>query len=207
MIHILFLFVFLSSTSHAAIRDFCVADLNATQTVSGYPCKSPETVTVNDFAFSSLKAGNTTNTFKNSLSPAFVGQIPGLNGLGLSVARVDLDVEGVIPFHTHADASELIVVLEGVITAGFISSDNKVFVKTLTRGDVMVVPQGLLHFQINASKGKSTVYLIFSDPNPVAQLVDVALFGNNLNSNFVAKTTLLDLDQIKKLKTAFGGSG
>ncbi|KAK7349295.1 hypothetical protein VNO77_06554 [Canavalia gladiata] len=206
MIRIVLLFAFLLSTCHAAIRDFCVADLNATITPSGYPCKSPETVTVNDFVFSSLQAGNPSGMFKFAFSPALVAQLPGLNGLGLSVARLDLDAGGATPMHSHADASEVILVVEGQITAGFISSDNSVFVETLSQGDLMVFPRGLLHFQINAFKGTSAAYLIFSDPNPAAQIVDATLFGNNLDSSFVAKTTLLDRGQIKKLKAAFGGT-
>ncbi|KAJ1401059.1 RmlC-like cupin domain superfamily [Sesbania bispinosa] len=206
MIHILFLFSFLLSTSsHASVVDFCVADLKSAQNPSGYPCKSP--VTVDDFVFSNFRAGNTSNFFKASLTPAFVDQFPGVNGLGFSAARMDIEAGGIVPMHSHPGASELLIMVQGRITAGFISSDNSVFVKTLAKGDVMVFPQGLMHFQLNAGKGRATAFLTFSSPNPGAQLLDLALFGNNLDSAVVGKTTFLDIAQVKKLKAVFGGRG
>ncbi|KAK7294441.1 hypothetical protein RJT34_17330 [Clitoria ternatea] len=208
MIHkFLFLFAFfLLSTSQA--QDFCVADLKSAQTPSGYPCKSPKTLTVDDFVFSNLRAGNTSaNPFKISLTPAFVDEFPAVNGLRLSAARLDMDVGGVVPMHSHSNTNELLIVLSGHITAGFISSDNTVFVTTLSKGKVMVFPQGLLHFQINAGGGKASAFLSFNSENPGAQILDLALFSNNLDSSFVGKTTLLDIAQIKKLKRIFGGRG
>ncbi|MED6185357.1 hypothetical protein PIB30_056290 [Stylosanthes scabra] len=202
---ILFFFALFSSTSIVTVQSFCVADLKAAQTPSGYLCKAPESVKVDDFVFSGLDPQNTTNGI--SISPAFVDQIPGLNGLGFAAARLDMDVGGVVPMHTHPHASEMLIIVHGTVTAGFISADNSVYIKRLRKGDVMVLPQGLLHFQMNSGKGKATVYLTFSSTNPSVQLVDVALFGNNLSSDLVTKTTLLDLYQVKKLKGVFGGSG
>ncbi|XP_061339061.1 auxin-binding protein ABP19a-like [Gastrolobium bilobum] len=208
MIRIIFLLAFLLPTSlNASILDFCVADLKGAENPSGYPCKSPASLTVDDFVFSNLIAGNTSNFFKGALTPAFVDEFPGVNGLGFSVARLDIEEGGVIPMHSHSGASELIIIEQGHVTAGFISSDNSVFVKTLTKGDIMIFPQGLLHFQINAGRGRATAILTFSSPNPGSQILDLALFGNNLDSALVAKTTFLDPAQVKKLKGFFGGSG
>ncbi|XP_050873837.1 auxin-binding protein ABP19b [Lathyrus oleraceus] len=206
MIFVLFLLTLLShSTSNASVLDFCVADLSSPQTPSGYPCKS--SVTIKDFVFSNFNEGNTSNFFKFSVTPAFVNQFPAVNGLGISAARLDLDIGGVLPMHSHRGASELMIMVQGRITAGFISSDNKVFVKTLSKGEVLVIPQGLLHFQFNAGRNKATAFLTLSSSNPGSQVVDLALFGNNLNSAFVEKSTLLDHAQVKKLKAIFGGSG
>lgn len=207
MLSILFLLALVFSTSHVAVQGFCVADLKGAQSLAGYLCKSPASVIVDDFVFSGLRAGNTSNFFKVSLTPAFVEQLPGVNGLGFSAARLDIDAGGGVPMHSHPDASEMLIMVQGRITAGFISPDNSVFVKTLTKGDVMVLPQGLLHFQLNAGKGKATAFLTFSNTNPSAQLLDVALFGNNLDSAIVGKTTFLDAAQVKKLKGVFGGRG
>ncbi|XP_058754473.1 auxin-binding protein ABP19b-like [Vicia villosa] len=206
MIFILFLLTLLShSTSNASVLDFCVADLSSPQTPSGYPCKS--SVTIKDFVFSNFNEGNSTNFFKFSVTPAFVNQFPAVNGLGISAARLDLDIGGVLPMHSHRGATELMIVVQGRITAGFISSDNKVFVATLSKGEVLVFPQGLLHFQFNAGKSKASAFLTFSSSNPGSQVVDLALFGNKLSSAFVEKTTLLDHAQVRKLKAIFGGSG
>ncbi|KAL5062659.1 hypothetical protein RYX36_024396 [Vicia faba] len=206
MIFILFLLTLLShSTSNASVLDFCVADLSSPQTPSGYPCKS--SVTIKDFVFSNFNEGNSSNFFKFSVTPAFVDQFPAVNGLGISTARLDLDIGGTVPMHSHRGASELIIVVQGRITAGFISSDNEVFVTTLSKGEILVFPQGLLHFEFNAGKSKASAFLIFSSSNPGSQVVDLALFGNKLSSALVEKTTLLDHAQVRKLKAIFGGSG
>ncbi|KAI5336740.1 hypothetical protein L3X38_016008 [Prunus dulcis] len=208
--YILFLFflIFFSSSSHASVQDFCVADLKGPDGPAGYPCKSPANVTVSDFVFSGLaKGGNTTNIIQAAVTPAFVAQFPGVNGLGLSMARLDLAPGGVIPFHTHPGASEILVVTRGHITAGFVSSASTVYLETLKKGDVMVFPQGLLHFQVNAAKIHSSAFVSFSSASPGLQILDFALFANNLPSALVGQTTFLDLAQIKKLKGVLGGTG
>ncbi|GAU32110.1 hypothetical protein TSUD_358170 [Trifolium subterraneum] len=207
IIFILFLLTLLShSITNASVVDFCVADLSSAETPSGFPCKS--SVTINDFIFSNFNSGNTSNNpLRSAFTSASVHQFPAVNGLGISASRLDLDVGGIVPIHSHRGASEIVMMVQGRITVGFISSDNSVFVKTLSKGEIMVIPQGLLHFQFNAGRNKATSFLAFSSSNPGAQLVDLALFGNNLSSAIVEKTTLLDPAQVKKLKAIFGGSG
>ena len=154
-----------------------------------------------------FSTGNTNNLIKAAVTPAFTAQFPGLNGLGLSLARLDLAVGGVVPMHTHPGANEVIFVVQGTITAGFISSANTVYLKTLNKGDTMIFPQGLLHFQVNSGKTTSFVLVSFSSPSPGLQILDYALFGNNLPSELVEKTTFLDAAQVKKLKGVLGGTG
>ncbi|KAK8535371.1 hypothetical protein V6N13_081510 [Hibiscus sabdariffa] len=192
--------------SSSDASDFCVADLTAPQGPIGYACKTSELVTVNDFVFSGLREGNTSNLMKAAVTSAFSAQFPGVNGLGISVARLDLAVGGVVPMHTHPRSSEIIVVVRGRITAGFVSSANKVYYKALRSGDVMVFPQGLLHFQINARKTPASAYLSFGSPSPGLQVLDFALFANDLPSDIVKTTTFLDDVQVKKLKSLLGGT-
>ncbi|XP_061342926.1 auxin-binding protein ABP19b-like [Gastrolobium bilobum] len=207
MVPILFIFSLLLSISHASVNDFCVADLKSPNSNSGYPCKSPKEVTVDDFVFSGLVAKDATNTtFGSVLTTAFVNDLPGINGLGISGGRIDLAEGGSIPMHTHAGGSELLIMVEGEITAGFMTS-NALYSKTLKPGDVIVFPQGQMHFGVNSGKGKAIAFVAFSSENPGAQLVDLVLFGNPLSSDIVAKTTLLDVAQVMKLKQRFGGRG
>jgi len=108
--------------------------------------------------------------------------------------------------HTHPDATELGVVIQGEFTAGFLTPTS-FYSKVLKPGDVFVVPKGMLHFAINSGKGKAIGFVGFSSENPTIHTLDFLLFANKLPSDLVAKTTLLDLDQVKKLKARFGGSG
>jgi quercetin dioxygenase-like cupin family protein len=195
-----------ASYASSFTSDFCVADLKLPNTPSGYPCKSETKVTVNDFVFSSLVPANTTAPFNFGLTTAFVNDLPGLNGLDISVLRVDLDINGIIPMNIHPDATELIILVKGQLLFGFITP-TKLFVKTLNPGDVFVVPKGLVHFGVNTGVGKASGYAAYSTSNPSIQLVGDLLFANNLPTPTVSKTTLLDPEQVKKLKVVFGGSG
>ncbi|KAL2945118.1 Auxin-binding protein ABP20 [Bienertia sinuspersici] len=187
--------------------DFCVGDMSLPNGPAGYSCKNPSKVTVDDFVFHGLAmAGNTSNLIKAAVTPGFAAQFPGTNGLGISIARLDIAVGGVIPFHTHPGGSEILVVISGQICAGFVSSANDVYFKTLNKGDVMVFPQGLLHFQINAGKKPALAFVSFSSPSPGLQITDYALFGNSLPTELVATTTFLEPPVIKKLKGVLGGS-
>ncbi|KAL3618207.1 Auxin-binding protein ABP19a [Castilleja foliolosa] len=206
-IFLLPLITLLISTSNAAVQDFCVADLTGPQGPAGYNCKSPSNVTANDFVFTGFRmSGNTTNIINAAVSPAFDAQFPAVNGLGVSIARLDLAPAGVIPMHTHPGGSEILIVVQGTIVTGFISNANKVFVKKLVKGDVMVFPQGLLHFQINGGGRKAVAIVSFSSQNPGLQILDFALFANDLATELVAKTTFLDPALIKKLKGVLGGT-
>lgn len=208
MLKLILCFSILISTCNAAVQDFCVADYMGPQGPSGYSCKSPANVTVADFVFTGFRAGgNTTNIINAAVSPAFAAQFPGLNGLGLSIARLDLAPSGVVPFHTHPGATEILLVVQGSIVTGFVDSANKVYLKKLLKGDVMVYPQGLLHFQINGGGRTAVAFASFSSPNPGLQITDFALFANNLPSMLVEKATFLDDAQVKKLKSVLGGTG
>nr|GEU75422.1 auxin-binding protein ABP19a-like [Tanacetum cinerariifolium] len=119
-------------------------------------------------------------------------------------SRLDLAPNGVIPMRTHPGGSELLLVTQSVIKAGFISSANKVYIKTLKKGDILIFPQGLLHFQLNAGGVPAVAFASFSSASPGLQITDFALFANDLQSSLVEKTTFLDNATVKKLKAVLG---
>ncbi|KAJ0981149.1 hypothetical protein J5N97_009404 [Dioscorea zingiberensis] len=88
MFPIILSILILSTTSNAAVQDFCVADLKAAAGPTGYSCKNPATVTIDDFIFSGFrKPGNTSNTIKTAVTPAS-RPVPRCQRLGISVARL-----------------------------------------------------------------------------------------------------------------------
>ncbi|XP_050388174.1 auxin-binding protein ABP19b-like [Argentina anserina] len=190
------------------VQDFCVADYTAPQGPAGYPCKDPARATVDDFVRSGFGVpSNTSNVYKFGFTPAFAFNLPGLNGLGVSLGRADVEVGGVVSIHSHPGATELVVVAEGSsIIGGFIASNNKVYQKILNKGDTMVLPQGLYHFFVNQGTTPGIIYAAFSTEGPTVQLMDPSLFKNDLASDIMEKTTLLDAPQIQKLKKLFGGT-
>ncbi|KAG1334283.1 germin-like protein 8-14 [Cocos nucifera] len=196
----------LFSSSHAA--DFCVADLAGPETPSGYQCKNESAVTADDFVITGLGVpGNFSSMFKAAPKTAFVRQFPGINGLGISAAFVYYAPGGFIPLHTHPAGTELIVVTQGTLLAGFISSANNAYYKTLNTGDAMVFPQGLLHFQVNVGETTAIAVVGFSNPSPGIQTTSSSLFAGNLPSALVEKVTFLDDAEVKKLKKMMGGTG
>ncbi|CAH8331635.1 unnamed protein product [Eruca vesicaria subsp. sativa] len=196
MLRIIFLLSLIFALSNASVQDFCVANLKRAETPAGYPCIRPIHVKAKDFVFSGLGTpGNTTNIISAAVTSGFTAQFPGLNGLGLSTARVDLPPKGVIPMHTHPGASEVLYVLDGYITAGFVSSANSVYVQTLKPG------------QINAGKSAAAAFVTFSSASPGLQILDFTLFANNLPTELVSATTFLDPTLVKKLKGVLGGTG
>ncbi|KMT02912.1 hypothetical protein BVRB_8g194880 [Beta vulgaris subsp. vulgaris] len=200
-------FSLLISLSFAnTVSNYCVGDLSLPSGPAGYACKDPAKVTVDDFVYSGLRVGaNTTNLFKFGGNNAFTAQFPGLNGMGLSIVRVDMEVGGYFPIHTHR-VPELFTLVEGTIVAGFIDSFNTPFYKTLNKGDIMIFPPTLIHFAINIGSTPVLAYATFSSENPGVQLIDTALFRNNMPSDLVQKITLLDPAQVTKLKNLFGGT-
>ncbi|KAL0426797.1 UNVERIFIED_CONTAM: Germin-like protein subfamily 3 member 1 [Sesamum latifolium] len=71
----------------------------------------------------------------------------------------------------------------------------------------MVAPQGLLHFVINAGNTTALAFASFSSQHPGIQTTPLALFKNDFPTDLVAKTTFLDVEQVKKLKALLGGTG
>nr|ABK23834.1 unknown [Picea sitchensis] len=123
-------------------QDFCVADLSSELTPSGYPCKPASSLNSDSFVFTGLEtAGNVSNNIGAAVTPAFSAQFPAVNGLGVSIARLDIAPNGVIPLHIHPGGNEILLAVKGVINAGFISSSNVVYSKTLNVGDLMVFPK------------------------------------------------------------------
>jgi quercetin dioxygenase-like cupin family protein len=208
MIPTIFIIFSLLSFSHASlVVDFCVADYTAPNGPAGYSCKSPENATADDFVYHGLNtSGNITNIFNATVTFAFDSQFPGLNGLGITIGRLDFGVGGFVPLHTHPRGSELIVVIEGTLLAGFVSNNNVAYIKKLYKGDVMVFPQGLLHFQINVGDSNALAFVSLGSANPGIQVLDNALFGNNLPSKVIAATSFIDISEVRKLKDIFGGS-
>ncbi|KMS96207.1 hypothetical protein BVRB_001170 [Beta vulgaris subsp. vulgaris] len=194
------------SSAQTSVVDFCVADFNYPVGPAGYPCRNPANLTVDDFVFSGFGvAGNTSNIFGVAVTSANDLTFPALNGLGISMSRLDIGVGGVVPIHSHR-VSELILVIEGKIIAGFISSEDKVYYKTLNKGDIMIFPQSLLHFQVNVGKTPAVAFVSLNSASPNFQTTTTSLFANDLPTNVIEKITLLDVGQVKKLKRIFGGT-
>ncbi|KAL2941064.1 Auxin-binding protein ABP19b [Bienertia sinuspersici] len=191
----------------SASNDFCIADLSLPIGPAGYPCKDPKSVTVDDFISSSLTvpSGNTTNLYNASFKDIDTEQFPGLNGMGISMLRADLDMGGLTPLHTHR-VSELLLGIEGSVLVGFIDSNNTAYYKTINKGEVIIIPPTLLHFFYNVESTRAVTYSFYPSDDHGLQGVDSSLFRGNLPSEMIDKITLLGHAQIQQLKKLLGGT-
>jgi len=186
------------------LQDVCVADLQSTIKLNGFPCKA--NITVDDFFFAGLKkAGNTSNVAGSAVTAANVLSFPGVNTLGVSMARIDYAQGGQNPPHTHPRATEIIFVTQGTLEVGFITTANKLFTKTLTVGDVFVFPRGLVHFQQNRGYGPASVIAGFNSQLQGTQVIANTLFvaAPPVPTDVLAKAFRVNNEQIDGVKALF----
>ncbi|CAN1161241.1 Putative germin-like protein 2-1 [Linum perenne] len=200
-----------SASDPANLQDFCVADASGSVGVNGFPCKNPAMVKASDFYFGGLHVpGNTSNAVGSRVTAVNVAQIPGLNTLGVSLARIDYAPWGINPPHTHPRATEILVVVEGTLEVGFVgfvtsNPENRLISKVLKKGDVFVFPIGLIHFQRNVGHGNAVAIAGLSSQNPGVITIANAVFGSkpDISSDILAKAFQVDKKVVKKLQAKF----
>ncbi|XP_071729471.1 putative germin-like protein 2-1 [Rutidosis leptorrhynchoides] len=190
------------------LQDLCVADLKGQVFMNGFACKHPSMVHADDFYFGGLHMkGNTSNALGSKVTPVFVTQLPGLNTLGISLARIDYAPFGVNPPHTHPRASEVITVLEGSLEVGFVTSnpENRLISKTLCKGDVFVFPVGLVHYQKNNGNTNAIAIAALNSQNPGVMPIANVIFGSkpDIKKDILAKAFQIGEDAIANIQRRF----
>ncbi|KAM3702381.1 hypothetical protein ACJW30_04G021800 [Castanea mollissima] len=199
-----------SAHDPSPLQDFCVAvnNPNSAVFVNGKFCKDPKLTTVDDFIFMGLDAPrNTLNQLGSNVTLVNVDMFPGLNTLGIALARVDYAPYGLNPPHIHPRATELLTVIEGTLLVGFVTSnpDNRLFTKVLNKGDIFVFPMGLIHFQFNIGETNAVAFSSLDSQNPGLITIANATFGSNppINPYVLAKAFQLDKSVINYLEQKF----
>ncbi|XP_004229689.1 germin-like protein subfamily 1 member 17 [Solanum lycopersicum] len=196
------------------LQDICVAvnDSQAAVFVNGKICKDPKFTTANDFFASGLNVSGTAAPGSGGAAKFFtVDNIPGLNTLGISIGRIDLEPQRLAPLHTHPRATELITVLDGILYVGFLVPDaanffkSRLFSKILYPGDVFVFPIGLIHFQYNVGHKKATYLAAFNSQNPGFIFVPNSIFASNppIADDVLTQGFHLSKTQIAELRRKF----
>ncbi|KAB1226316.1 Germin-like protein subfamily 1 member 14, partial [Morella rubra] len=176
-----------SAFDPSPLQDFRVGSKDSTEFVNGMFCNDPKCATANDFFFSRL------------VKPS------------ISVARIDFAPYGLNLPHTHPCGTEVIVVLEGTLYVGFVTSNidnrNRLFTKVLNKGDVFVFPVGLIHFQWNMGNTNTNalVFASLSSQNPGVIMIADSVFGANppINSKVLTKAFQVDKNVINYLEQQF----
>ncbi|BFG40721.1 hypothetical protein CerSpe_269950 [Prunus speciosa] len=200
-----------SAYDPSPLQDFCVAlkDIKDGVFVNGKFCKDPKLANVNDFFFSGLQnPRNTQNPVGSNVTAVNVDNLAGLNTLGISLARIDFAPNGLNPPHTHPRATEILVVLEGTLYVGFVTSNgdgNRLFTKVLYKGDVFVFPIGLIHFQLNVGHVNAVAFAGLSSQNPGVITIANAVFGSKppINPDVLTKAFQVDNKVVDYLQKQF----
>lgn len=163
------------------LQDTCPAattkDKKQTIFFNGLPCKNPSTISAPDFKSSELvQPGETDIIVRSSVKIVTASDFAGLNTLGLSIARTDLELDGLVLPHSHPRASEMFFVQKGIVLAGFIDTKGKVFQNVLYEGHVIVFPKGLLHYCINSGFENAIVFSVLNSQNPGVVSINGAMF-------------------------------
>ncbi|KAG8376702.1 hypothetical protein BUALT_Bualt09G0091400 [Buddleja alternifolia] len=184
------------------VQDFCIPN-TITSKLNLVQCKNPKLVTSDDFVFSGIKSPGNFSDIGLSTIPVNPTIFPGLNTLGMSFVRADLKPGGINPPHFHPRATETVFIVQGKVYSGFVDSNNRVFAKIIERGEVMVFPRGLVHFQMNVGKSSATVFGSFNSQNPGMQKIPNVLFGTGINDELLEKAFGLSTRQISMMRRRF----
>ncbi|XP_059439050.1 germin-like protein subfamily 1 member 13 [Corylus avellana] len=201
---------FVSAFDPSPLQDICVAidDPKSAVFVNGKFCKDLKDSNANDFFFEGLQnPGNTDNKVGSNVTTVNVDQIKGLNTLGISLVRIDYAPYGQNPPHIHPRGTEILVVVEGSLLVGFVTSnmENRLFTKVLNKGDVFVFPIGLIHFQFNVGHSNALAFAALSSQNAGVITIADAVFGSDppINYDVLAKAFQLDKNIVEELQKKF----
>ncbi|KAI3873093.1 hypothetical protein MKW92_053306 [Papaver armeniacum] len=189
------------------LQDICVADLNSTIKMNGYPCKPESQVTSDDFFYSGLvNEASTDNPEGFGRRSGDVKYFPGLNTQGLTVNRIDLAPGGIIPLHVHPRASESNFLIKGNVLFGFITTDDVLYAKVMKPRELSIIPRGLVHFAVNVGQGKADILAVFNSQLPGFANISTNLFNSTptIPNYVLAKNFRVDEKVIAIIKSKFG---
>ncbi|KAK6918614.1 Cupin 1 [Dillenia turbinata] len=196
------------SSDNDNLRDYCPTAISGPQTIfiNGLPCKNPVTVMPSDFKTTLLNhEGDTDNYYRSSMNIVTAAEFPGLNTLGLAIARTDMALDGMVMPHAHPRATEMLFISKGTVIAGFVDTKNDLYLRRLHEGDVYVLPQGMLHFYLNAGYELATAFSYFNSQNPGVVGIANALFDftpdfvKRLRERLLLSLTALEIENIRNL--------
>ncbi|KAI3467450.1 hypothetical protein Pfo_024113 [Paulownia fortunei] len=178
----LFSFLGFGKSDPEPLQDYCIADTETPRKFfsNGVPCINPDHTLASHFATSALSKPGDINQFKFNVTLTNINNLPGINTLGLVMARVDIAVNGLVPPHSHPRASEVTILLEGSLLVGFVDTSNRLYTQRLRPGDCFVFPKGLIHFLYNTDLTNPAFAVSgLSSQNPGAQISSLATFTSN----------------------------
>ena len=133
---------------------------------------------------------------------ASMAEFPALNGQSVSYAALSFPAGSVNPTHTHPRASELLLLVEGALSVGFVDTAGKLFTQDLATGDMFVFPKGTVHWQCNKGTEPARALSAFGSAAAGLVSIPVTVFGTGIDDTVLAKSFKTDVATVQKLKAA-----
>ncbi|XP_062193338.1 germin-like protein 9-3 [Phragmites australis] len=135
-----------------------------------------------------------------TVTKASMAEFPVLNGQSVSYAALSYPPGSVNPTHTHPRASELLLVVDGALSVGFVDTANKLYTQDLATGDMFVFPKGTVHWQFNQGTQPARALSAFGSAAAGLVNVPVTVFGTGIDDAVLAKSFKTDVATVQKLK-------
>ena len=163
---------------------------------------NPVNITGAFFSYSGLRGALALQAPENfTVAKASMAEFPALNGQSVSYAVLSYGPGSINPTHTHPRASELLLVLDGALSVGFVDTAGNLFTQDLAAGDMFVFPKGTVHWQFNSGTQPAKALSAFGSAAAGLVSLPVTLFGaSNIDDVVLAKSFKADVATIQKLK-------
>ncbi|KAF0911531.1 hypothetical protein E2562_011161 [Oryza meyeriana var. granulata] len=164
---------------------------------------NPSNITGDFFTFTGFrKVFNTSAPAAQNftVTKATMAEFPALIGQSVSYATLVFPPGSVNPPHTHPRSAELLLVVNGALSVGFVDTTNKLYTQDLTTGDMFVFPKGMVHFQFNKGTQPAMAVSAFGSAAAGVVSIPVTVFGTGIDDAVLAKSFKTDVPTIQKLK-------
>lgn len=101
-----------------------------------------------------------------TIKPGNGGTFPPLRDTGISCSFVEILPCGLNQPHTHPRATELLYVVDGSFIIGIVDSLGNNFNQITYKGELFVVPQGQIHYEVNQNSTISIFMAFFNSQAP-----------------------------------------
>ena len=158
------------------------------------------------FFFFFFKLNKPANKVRSNVTLVSIDKLAGPNTLSISLARLYFKAYSLNPPHIRPRGTELLVVIEGTLLVGFVTSNlDKLFTKVLDKRDIFVFPIGLIHFQFNIGKTNIIASAGLSSQNPGLITIANAVFESNppINPDVLIKAFQLNKGAVEYLQKEF----
>ncbi|KAM3310150.1 hypothetical protein ACQJBY_031065 [Aegilops geniculata] len=166
---------------------------------------APMNITGDFFTYTGFRVTNETMPWprRNLIATkANMEAFPALNGQSVSYTKLVFPSECVNPPHTHPRAAELLLVLNGALSVGFVDTTGKLYTQDLSAGDMFVFPKGLVHYQYNLGQSPAIALSAFGSAAPGTVNVPASVFGTGIDNVVLTKSFKTDFWTVQKLKAA-----